>query len=220
MQRVLHITASGTASCSAPPPFNTSTLPHRGVCPPSELQCPACPRGQVKCPLGMCSADVRACRPNVVLGGPCDAARCELVSHCHVVAGAPPYACWEAGDSQAVAALAFSDVNPRLCGYCAPDVLSHYPCDSCCGADAAVEWNGTYVTNLRGHREGAIFMEGSRWVCFLADVARSFGLENEAMGIRQPPPPPPPPQQPDWTELARLERAAAEALISEDWNLS
>ena len=55
-------------------------LPYRGICPPTELVCPACPPATpYKCPSGGCTADVRTCTPNVWLKGECDETTCKEV---------------------------------------------------------------------------------------------------------------------------------------------
>eukprot|EP00326_Haptolina_ericina_P024417 CAMPEP_0181176586 /NCGR_PEP_ID=MMETSP1096-20121128/4708_1 /TAXON_ID=156174 ORGANISM="Chrysochromulina ericina, Strain CCMP281" /NCGR_SAMPLE_ID=MMETSP1096 /ASSEMBLY_ACC=CAM_ASM_000453 /LENGTH=83 /DNA_ID=CAMNT_0023264683 /DNA_START=12 /DNA_END=263 /DNA_ORIENTATION=+ len=45
-------------------------LPHGGICPATEISCTTCPAAtRIKCPQGLCAADVSECTPNVFIRG-------------------------------------------------------------------------------------------------------------------------------------------------------
>ena len=114
--------AATPSSCSTEltrtPVISSATdLPFSGVCPASELSCPMCPlETPVKCPSGLCAANVRECTPNVYirgetpgatlafhllqpfvvqLVGDCNATHCAGIEFCHLHASLR-YACWGA----------------------------------------------------------------------------------------------------------------------------
>lgn len=168
-----------------------ATLPFGGVCPSTELVCPVCPQeSPIKCPMGGCATDVRDCPPNVFFRGDCNASVCTEVHWCHVLVGLP-YACWEQAPSAENATLSFVALDQGTCGICT-HLISRYQCNSCCGTRAVARWSGSYQTGAPDRRGGGVFMDGSRWVCLLRDVAASFHLENAAAELFARPPPPPP----------------------------
>ena len=172
-------------------------LPFGGVCPASELVCPACPpTAPVKCPSGGCSSDVRTCTPNVHLRGSCNATVCEEVHWCHILPHMT-YACWEQAPSKQNATMIFHALDEGRCGTC-NRLLSKYTCAACCGTRGELRWRGSYETTRPMRNGGGVFMEGGRWVCILQGVAEipSMRLENDAADIRTPAPPPPPPPLP------------------------
>ena len=179
--------AQASGSCEQPTAvLSAASLRHGGVCPASELSCPACPaHTPIKCPQGLCTDDVRTCTPNVLIRGYCNSTHCDGVEHCHVHATLQ-YACWEQAPSKANASFLFPAVEKSACGYCT-NLLSHYPCSDCCGTRAAMQWNGTYRTDAPYRQGGGVWMEGSRWVCLLKDVALGFNLSNPAAGLIPPP---------------------------------
>ena len=152
-----------------------------GLCPPTELVCPACPAATpVKCPGGGCVSDVRRCKANVWLHGTCDAGICDGVQQCHARLNAP-YACWEEWPSDANASMTFADLGMATCSSC-QEVWSSYTCSRCCSERATIEYNSTHAipTRLDG---GSVFMSGSRWVCMLTEVAGELGLANSVAGL-------------------------------------
>ena len=153
-------------SCAADPlRFSTiDALPHRGLCPPSERECPPC--AAVRCSSGGCAEAAGLCAPNIYLKGKCDATHCEDVEWCHVLTDAD-YACWSTGDererepgalSAATALLRFSDLEATECNYCT-SIRSRYPCGACCGTRATALWSGSHTTNVAAMRGGGILME-------------------------------------------------------------
>ena len=174
-------------------------LPFAGVCPASELVCPACPPlTPVKCPSGGCAADVRSCAPNVVLGH-CNATICHSVHWCHILPQYT-YACWEQAPSEHNATLVFTALDEGRWGTC-NRLISRYRCASCCGTLGLASWQGTHATDAPGREGGGVFMSGARYVCLLRDVAKSMiaaapSLANTAASLRPPPLPPPPPSPP------------------------
>ena len=203
---------------------NASELAHGGECPPSERECLPCPAGEYKCPQGGCRANIRDCTPNVFIRGACDGATCNDIEWCHLYGRPLEYACWEIAGSEANATMTFGSLERDKCGWCLGQsgVLSHYPCELCCGAHATAAWSGAYETADPGRQGGGLFMEGTRWACLLKEVAARYGLANSAANLEAPvpptPPPPPsppsPPPPPDdrwqWTESEE-----ARALLSE-----
>ena len=174
--------------------LRAADLPFGGVCPASELVCPACPpSAPVKCPSGGCASSVRECAPNVVLGR-CNATTCEDVHWCHILP-IMPYACWEQAPSDHNATLIFSALDVGRCNTC-NHLISRYQCASCCGTRGVASWQGSYATTIPNRDEGGVFMQGGRWVCMLRDVAATLSLENEAANLIAPAPPPQPPSPP------------------------
>ena len=161
---------------------DVARLPFAGMCPPSELVCPACPlEAPVKCPTGGCVADVRTCPPNVWLRGTCNATTCDGVQWCHVLQHYS-YVCWERAPSTHNATLTFTDMGHVACGVCT-DVYTRYPCQDCCGGQAVGSWSSSYATDTPRLRGGGVFMEGGWWVCMLKEVAEVFGIANAAAGL-------------------------------------
>jgi len=169
-------TSRGTTTCEIP----TADLPFGGVCPPSELTCPPCGPGLIKCPSGGCVADVRRCEANVWLQGMCNASVCEGVQWCHVLPGRL-YTCWEQWPSQQHATLVFSSVGEFTCSSC-QQVRSHYPCSLCCGRRGVANWDGSRATSDHNRQGGGVFMSGSRWICLLRDVALAMSLSHPNLG--------------------------------------
>ena len=68
-------TASRSSDCSSDATSTSvvtsaADLAHGGVCPASELSCPRCPaQAPIKCPQGLCTANVRECTPNIYIRG-------------------------------------------------------------------------------------------------------------------------------------------------------
>ena len=214
----------GNGASPPPPPFGgADALVHGGLCPASELECPDCaPKTPVRCPQGDCRASVRDCTPNVYIRGECGPATCGSVEFCHLHPGAP-YACWQSTPSEHNASMTFSRVEPNRCGHCT-SLLSHYPCANCCGERADAAWSGSYASPIPAHDGGAIFMEGTRWICMLTEVAARQELANSAAGLSGAPPqdagpPPSPPPEPDWPELLRQDQDIAARLMPDDWDL-
>ena len=180
---------AGSSSSCVP---RSIDLPFTGICPPSELTCPPCPdTAPYKCPSGGCQANVRDCKPNVVLHGPCNSTTCIESHWCHILPGFT-YACWEISPSDHNATLTFSALDEGRCSTCNP-LISRYVCSSCCGTRGVAAWTGSYETNAPDRLGGGVFMHGSRWVCLLRDVAAGMTLANTAANLVLPPPPPPPP---------------------------
>mmetsp|Transcript_68231 Transcript_68231/g.152312 ORF Transcript_68231/g.152312 Transcript_68231/m.152312 type:complete len:105 (-) Transcript_68231:104-418(-) len=88
--------------------------------------------------------------------------------------------------------MVFSSLKRNYCGHCT-NLLSHYPCNSCCGVLGGAQWTGSYQGT------GSL-MSGTQWVCLLYGVASAFNLSNAAAGLLPPtdyatplrPPPPAP----------------------------
>ena len=163
------------------------------------------------------------CTANVFVHGACDNSTCTGIEYCHLHAGTQ-YACWEVTPSAATASMVFTQLRTNDCGYCT-SLLSHYPCESCCGDRASASWSGSYITTEPDRKGGGVFMEGSWWVCLLMEVAAGFGLANAAAGLEEPlppvvEPPSPPPPLPDWPALLAQDQAAAAELMPESWNES
>ena len=114
MQRLLLVAVAVAAdpACVEVVPFpGAASIPHQGVCPASELECPECPaETRIRCPQGDCRADVHACTPNVFVRGSCDNATCTGVEYCHLHAGTL-HACWEVAPSAATASMEFTDLR-------------------------------------------------------------------------------------------------------------
>ena len=184
---LLAAVARGSENATCDPA--AALLPFGGVCPASETVCPPCPAAApVKCPSGLCRADVRPCPPHLFFRGECDGVRCEGVEWCHLYPRRE-HACWEAGLSEQNASVVFEALDPTQCGHCLASIHSHYPCDRCCGAHATARWSGTYASDRENARGGGVFMTG-QWVCMLAEVAGALGLANSAVASLVPPPPP------------------------------
>ena len=134
--------AGGSSSCVP----RSIDLPFTGICPPSELTCPPCPdTAPYKCPSGGCQANVRDCKPNVVLHGPCNSTTCIESHWCHILPGFT-YACWEISPSDHNATLTFSALDEGRCSTCNP-LISRYVCSSCCGTRGVAAWTGSYETD-------------------------------------------------------------------------
>ena len=191
---------------------SAAALPFGGVCPASELVCPACPwNTPVKCPSGGCAADVRDCHPNVLLRGACNSTTCEEAHWCHILPRMQ-YACWEQAPSTQTATMTFSSLDEGRCGTCL-HLTSRYQCSSCCGVRGVTAWSGTYETHMPDRDGGGVFMHGSRWVCLLVEVAAGLELGNVAAGLEAPDPPPPlaspPPPPPEPPAISEEEAARA-----------
>ena len=101
--------------------------------------------------------------------------------------------------------MRFSALNRDQCSYCT-SLLSRYPCELCCGIQAEATWSGSLSRpGDEGRLEGGIFMQGSRWVCMLREVAASLPVANPSAGISAAPPSGPPPDASDMNTLALTE---------------
>jgi hypothetical protein len=150
-------------------------LPFGGLCPREELVCPPCPEETpFKCPSGGCTRDIRTCEPNLWFKGTCNSTVCEGVQWCHAQLHRP-YSCWEVYPSTANGTVRFVQLGPAGCSSCFL-VRSRYPCGECCGSRGIAAWRSTHETNAPGRDGGAVFMQGSRWVCLLAAVAEQMNL--------------------------------------------
>ena len=98
------------------------------------------------------------CTANVFVHGACDNSTCTGIEYCHLHAGTQ-YACWEVTPSAATASMVFTQLRTNDCGYCT-SLLSHYPCESCCGDRASASWSGSYITTEPDRKGGGVFMGG------------------------------------------------------------
>ena len=149
---------------------NAAVLPFSGICPPTELECPPCPLGHVKCPGGGCSVSIRLCEPNVWAHGPCNASTCERVEQCHLLLQTQ-LRCWEVAPSEATATMLISDLGTPTCSRC-QGILSRYVCDQCCSVGAIVSWNSSYAAAFQPGGSGH-FMAGTKCALFTGSLASS-----------------------------------------------